>query len=122
MIIFLLGLLTPFLTPHGPNDADLSMVNAPVGTPGYPLGADETGRDICTRLLHSINTAAISALIGASVALAVGVIAGLIGGYFGRGHAIVDRVAVQPHHDVPRPPAAHHPDAGHRRRLPRSRC
>lgn len=83
VIIFLLGILTPFLTQHGPNDADLSMVNAPVGTPGYPLGADETGRDIWTRLLHSINTAAISAIIGAGVALVVGVIAGLIGGYFG---------------------------------------
>jgi peptide/nickel transport system permease protein len=83
VIIFLLGILTPFLTQHGPNDADLAMVNAPVGTPGYPLGADETGRDIWTRLLHSINTAAISAIIGAGVALAVGVVAGLIGGYFG---------------------------------------
>ncbi|RXZ72543.1 dipeptide/oligopeptide/nickel ABC transporter permease/ATP-binding protein [Agromyces albus] len=83
VIIFLLGILTPFLTQHGPNDADLSMVNAPVGTPGYLLGADETGRDIWTRLLHSINTAAISAIIGAGVALVVGVIAGLIGGYFG---------------------------------------
>jgi peptide/nickel transport system permease protein len=83
-LIFLLGLLTPWLTQHGPNEADLSMINAPVGTPGYPLGADESGRDIWTRLLHSINTAGISALIGTSVALAVGVTAGLIGGYFGR--------------------------------------
>lgn len=84
IFIFMLGLLTPLLTQHGPNEADLSMVNAPVGTPGYPLGADETGRDIWTRLLHSINTAAISALIGAGVALFVGVIAGLVGGYFGK--------------------------------------
>lgn len=83
VIIFLLGILTPVLTQHGPNDSDLSMVNAPVGTAGYPLGADEAGRDIWTRLLHSINTAAISAIIGAGVALVVGVIAGLIGGYFG---------------------------------------
>ena len=82
-VIFLLGLLTPWLAPHGPNDADLAMINAPVGTPGYLLGADEAGRDILSRLLHSINTAAISALIGAGVALVVGVIAGLIGGYFG---------------------------------------
>ena len=81
--IFLLGILTPLLTQYGPNDSDLQMVNAPVGTPGYPLGADESGRDIWTRLLHSTNTAAISALIGVSVALVVGVTAGLVGGYFG---------------------------------------
>lgn len=82
-VIFLLGILTPLLTSHGPNEANLSMVNAPVGTPGYPLGADEAGRDIWTRMLHSINTAGISALIGAGVALLVGITAGLIGGYFG---------------------------------------
>ncbi|GAA1445901.1 dipeptide/oligopeptide/nickel ABC transporter permease/ATP-binding protein [Nocardiopsis tropica] len=83
-VIFILGALTPLIAPHGPNQSDVSMVNAPVGTPGYILGADESGHDIFTRLLHSINTAAISALIGTSVALVVGVMAGLIGGYFGR--------------------------------------
>ncbi|MGP9746564.1 ATP-binding cassette domain-containing protein [Brachybacterium sp. AOP29-B2-41] len=83
-VIFVLGALTPLIAPHGPNEADLGMVNAPVGTPGYPLGADESGRDIFSRLLHSINTAAVSALIGTSVALLVGVTAGLVGGYFSR--------------------------------------
>ena len=78
-----LGLATPLLAERGPNQSDLAMVNAPVGTPGYPLGADESGRDIFTRLLHSINTSVISALLGTSVALVVGVAAGLIGGYFG---------------------------------------
>ncbi|SDY66301.1 dipeptide/oligopeptide/nickel ABC transporter permease/ATP-binding protein [Herbiconiux ginsengi] len=84
VIVFALGVLTPLIALHGPNESDLSMVNAPPGTPGYPLGADESGRDIFSRLLHSINTAAIAALIGTGVALVVGIIAGLIGGYFGR--------------------------------------
>lgn len=82
--IFIMGALTPWIAPHGPNESDLSMVNAPVGTPGYLLGADESGRDIFSRLLHSINTAGVSALLGTTVALAVGVAAGLVGGYFGR--------------------------------------
>lgn len=83
-IIVLLGLLTPVLAQHDPNEAQLSAFNAEPGTPGYPLGADQNGRDIASRLLHSINTSVISGLIGASVALAVGVTFGLIGGYFGR--------------------------------------
>ncbi|WP_345477069.1 dipeptide/oligopeptide/nickel ABC transporter permease/ATP-binding protein [Nesterenkonia rhizosphaerae] len=83
-VIFIFGALTPLIAPYGPNESNLSMVNAPVGTEGHLLGADESGRDIFSRLLHSINTAAISALIGTSVALVVGVAAGLIGGYFGR--------------------------------------
>ncbi len=84
VIVFGLGILTPLIELHGPNVSDLSMVNAPPGTPGYPLGADESGRDIFSRLLHSINTAAIAGLIGTGVALGVGVTAGLVGGYFGR--------------------------------------
>jgi peptide/nickel transport system permease protein len=84
IVIFTLGLLTPLIALHGPNESALSMVNAPPGTPGYPLGADESGRDIFSRLLHSINTAAISALLGTGVALIVGITAGLVGGYFGR--------------------------------------
>ncbi|MET0886788.1 MAG: dipeptide/oligopeptide/nickel ABC transporter permease/ATP-binding protein, partial [Mycetocola sp.] len=84
IIVFAMGLLVSVLALHGPNESDLGMVNAPPGTPGYPLGADESGRDIFSRLLHSINTAAISALLGTGVALVVGVTAGLIGGYFGR--------------------------------------
>jgi peptide/nickel transport system permease protein len=83
MVLLILGIFAPFIAPHGPNEADLSMVNAPVGTPGYLLGGDESGRDIFSRLLYSLNTAAISAGIGASVALIIGIVAGLVGGYFG---------------------------------------
>ncbi|MFF4507086.1 ATP-binding cassette domain-containing protein [Streptomyces sp. NPDC001401] len=84
LIVILLGLLSPLLTEHGSNQASLDAVNAPVGTHGYLLGGDKSGRDILARLLASINTSVVSALIGASIALAIGVTFGLVGGYFGR--------------------------------------
>ncbi|WP_354006183.1 dipeptide/oligopeptide/nickel ABC transporter permease/ATP-binding protein [Streptomyces sp. NBC_00199] len=84
LVVVILGLLTPLLTRHGPNDASLDAINAGVGTPGYPLGGDKSGRDIFARLLNSVNTSVVSALIGTSIALATGASAGLIGGYFGR--------------------------------------
>jgi peptide/nickel transport system permease protein len=84
LVIIVLGLLTPWIAPHEPNEAQLNAINAVPGTPGYPLGADQNGRDITSRLLHSINTSMIAGLIGASVALIIGVTFGLIGGYFGR--------------------------------------
>ncbi|MCX4704284.1 dipeptide/oligopeptide/nickel ABC transporter permease/ATP-binding protein [Streptomyces sp. NBC_01373] len=84
LVVVLLGLLTPLLTDHGANAVDLDAVNAGVGEHGYLLGGDKSGRDIFTRLLHSINTSVVSALIGASIALAIGVTFGLVGGYFGR--------------------------------------
>jgi len=84
IIIIILGLLAPLLAGHGPNESDLKVVNADPGTPGYPLGADQSGRDIFSRLLYSVNTSMISGLIGAGVAVVIGVIFGLVGGYFGR--------------------------------------
>ncbi|QFG26928.1 dipeptide/oligopeptide/nickel ABC transporter permease/ATP-binding protein [Actinomadura sp. WMMB 499] len=84
LAIVLLGLLAPLLADHGPNEASLDAINADPGTPGYPLGGDGSGRDIFARLLHSINTSVVSALVGTSIALAIGVTAGLIGGYFER--------------------------------------
>jgi peptide/nickel transport system permease protein len=82
IVLFSAGLLSPLIAPHNPNAANLDAINAGVGTPGYPLGGDESGRDILSRLLYSIETSLISALIGASVALAIGLTAGLVGGYF----------------------------------------
>ena len=83
LLAFTAGVLAPLITQHGPNDSSLDAVNASVGTEGYLLGGDQSGRDIFARLLYSINTAAISGLIGAGVAIVIGMTAGLIGGYFG---------------------------------------
>lgn len=84
LILLLLGVLAPLIASHGPNQANLAVANAPFGTPGYPLGADQSGRDILSRLLYSIQTSAISGAIGAGVALAIGTTFGLIGGYYGK--------------------------------------
>ncbi|MFJ5309237.1 ATP-binding cassette domain-containing protein [Streptomyces sp. NPDC088350] len=83
VVIVLLGLLSPLLTSHGPNHASLDAINADPGKAGYLLGGDQSGRDIFSRLLHSINTSMIAGLIGTSVSLVIGVTAGLVGGYFG---------------------------------------
>jgi peptide/nickel transport system permease protein len=83
VVIGVLGLLASVLAQHDPNQATLAAVNLPMGSPGYPLGADQSGRDIFARLLASIPTSYIAGLIGTAVALAVGVTFGLIGGYVG---------------------------------------
>ncbi|MEV7608553.1 dipeptide/oligopeptide/nickel ABC transporter permease/ATP-binding protein [Microbacterium sp. NPDC089320] len=84
LAIVVLGILAPVIAPHGPNDAAVDAVNTAVGTDGHPLGGDGQGRDILSRLLFSINTSVVSALIGTGVAVLIGTVAGLLGGYFGR--------------------------------------
>ncbi|MFI1484044.1 dipeptide/oligopeptide/nickel ABC transporter permease/ATP-binding protein [Streptomyces sp. NPDC020747] len=83
LVIVVLGILSPLLASHGPNQASLDAINADPGSSGYLLGGDQSGRDIFSRLLHSINTSMIAGLIGTSVPLVIGVTAGLVGGYFG---------------------------------------
>ena len=81
--ITVLGLLAPLLVGN-PNASSLTHVNAPVGTPGYLLGGDSSGRSILSLLVASINIAMLSAVIGAGIAVGLGTVAGLIAGYVGR--------------------------------------
>jgi peptide/nickel transport system permease protein len=78
-----LGLLEPVLSTHSPNFTSLDFINAAPGTPGWPLGGDQYGRDIWARVLASINVSVISALIGATVAITIGTVFGLVAGYRG---------------------------------------
>jgi peptide/nickel transport system permease protein len=82
--LIVMGLLEPVLSTHPPMASDLQFTNAPPGTPGWPLGADQYGRDIWARVLGSINVSLISALIGAGVGVVLGTFFGLIAGYVGK--------------------------------------
>jgi len=63
----------------------------PKGQPGgyvtinndYPLGADNLGRDILTRLLYGARISLLVAFIGPLVSIVVGVLIGLTAGYMG---------------------------------------
>jgi peptide/nickel transport system permease protein len=83
VLVAVVSLMAPVLAPHDPIETNLSMRLAPPGTPDYPLGADELGRDMLSRLIWG---GRISLLIGFSavmVAMILGVGIGLLAGYFG---------------------------------------
>ncbi|MGL5138923.1 MAG: ABC transporter permease [Beijerinckiaceae bacterium] len=88
LLITLLALLAPWLSPHDPYDQDLTKRMLPPfwmerTVAAHPLGTDNLGRDYLSRLLHG---ARISLLIGISVMLIsglIGTVLGLAAGYFG---------------------------------------
>ena len=88
LLVVLLALLAPWLSPHDPYAQDLTQRNVPpvwydAGTWLHPMGTDPLGRDYLSRLFYG---ARISLLIGASVALISGLIGttmGMLAGYFG---------------------------------------
>ena len=69
-LVGLAVIFAPWLSGHGPDDADNLARLAPVGTPGYLLGTDQQGRDMLVRLLY-----------GGRVSLLVGIVPVLVAGY-----------------------------------------
>jgi len=90
LLIVLVAVFAPWLSPHDPYVQDLTHRTAPPvwydkGTWLHPLGTDQLGRDYLSRLFYG---ARISLLIGLSVALISGLIGtalGMAAGYFGGG-------------------------------------
>jgi peptide/nickel transport system permease protein len=85
LLVALVSLLAPALAPRDPIETNLAQRLAPIGTPGYPLGADDLGRDILSRLIWGGRISLIIGFSAVMVALVLGVLIGLVAGYFGGG-------------------------------------
>ena len=86
LLLMLLAILAaPLLAPHDPYQTSMVRRLKPAGFPGYPLGTDELGRDLLTRLLYGgrlswyIGITPVVIAFGAGGLL--GVLAGFIGGW-----------------------------------------
>ena len=82
----LLGVFAPLLAPHDPLQQKLDHRMAPgvwAGNPAYPLGTDELGRDILSRIIYGTRVSLIIGVIAIMLMNFLGVSAGLIAGYFG---------------------------------------
>jgi microcin C transport system permease protein len=73
------------LIPFGPNESHLELDGYPPYKPSlqHPLGTDDRGRDILTRLLYGYRVSFTFAVVISLLGLAVGVVIGGIQGYFG---------------------------------------
>ena len=64
----------------------------PVGTPGHPLGTDELGRDMLTRLLFGGRTSLLMGIAPVATALLIGGTLGMVAGFLGgRVNAVIMR-------------------------------
>jgi peptide/nickel transport system permease protein len=72
------------LAPYGANEQDITQrLRAPdLGT--HPLGTDELGRDILSRLLYGGRVSLLVGVIAVAVSCPVGVLVGIVAGYAGR--------------------------------------
>ena len=78
------AVLAPLLAPHDPDVIDTARRLARPFTPGHPLGTDEFGRDLLSRLLHGARTSLVVGLAATALAAAAGSGFGLLAGFVGR--------------------------------------
>lgn len=55
------------------------------GQPFFPLGADQEGRDLLSRIIYAARISMSIGLVGVSISLLLGVVMGGVSGYFGGG-------------------------------------
>lgn len=73
----------PVLAPHDPTAVSLARASEGPG-PVHPLGTDEVGRDLLSRLLFGARLSLLTGVVAVGVALALGLPIGLVAGSAGR--------------------------------------
>jgi ABC-type dipeptide/oligopeptide/nickel transport system permease subunit len=80
-LMYATALFAPWLAPYGYNEQNLDAVEQPPSW-AYPLGTDEVGRDLLSRIIWGTRSAAFVSITVTLVNLALGVPLGTMSGYF----------------------------------------
>jgi peptide/nickel transport system permease protein len=83
LLLFLIALLAPFISPHDPIAVNADNAYLPPLSPSHLLGTDELGRDLFSRVLWGARVSLPVAFVAVAVGLVAGGVIGLISGYFG---------------------------------------
>src|SRR4029078_11372848 len=82
-LIFLSALCAPWLGPADPYQGSMIRRLRHIGTPNYPLGTDELGRDMLARLVYGGRLSLVIGHTPALVSLLLRTSLGLVAGYVG---------------------------------------
>ncbi len=83
LLLVALALFAPWLVPHDPYQASMLQRLKPIGTPGLPLGSDELGRDMLSRLILGTRLSLFIGITPVLCAFVLGTVIGIVAGYAG---------------------------------------
>jgi len=83
LLLVVLAVFGGYLTPADPYKASMLSRLKPIGTPGFPLGTDELGRDMLSRLMVGARLSLFMGITPVVAAFAIGSALGLLAGYAG---------------------------------------
>jgi peptide/nickel transport system permease protein len=81
--LVLMAILAPYVAPADPYRSSMLRRLRPIGTAGFPLGTDELGRDMLSRLIYGGRLSLLMGVTPVIVAFFVGSFIGIIAGYIG---------------------------------------
>lgn len=82
VIMIMSAVFAPWIAPHDPNEIrPLDRLVPPSGE--FPLGTDNFGRDIFSRLLYGAQVSLVIAFVAQTVAISIGITLGMLAGWFG---------------------------------------
>lgn len=83
LLLIAVGLLGAWLAPADPYQASMLNRLKPIGTPNYPLGSDELGRDMLSRLIVGARLSLFIGITPVLCAFVIGSVIGIVAGYAG---------------------------------------
>ena len=83
LAIILVALLAPYIAPQDPYKGMTLRRLRPPGTDGFPLGTDELGRDMLSRLIYGARLSLFMGVTPVLFALVIGSMIGITAGYAG---------------------------------------
>ncbi|MDQ2101156.1 ABC transporter permease [Azospirillum isscasi] len=83
LAIVLSAVFADLLAPADPYKTSMIRRLKPIGTPNHPLGTDELGRDMLSRLLYGGRMSLVMGITPVLNALAIGGLLGIVAGFFG---------------------------------------
>lgn len=88
VLITLLAVFADWVAPHSPVEQFRTHILVPPfwqegGSLAFPLGTDDIGRDMLSRLIHGARLSLVIGLLVVTLSLVVGVSLGLLAGYYG---------------------------------------
>jgi peptide/nickel transport system permease protein len=79
-VLAVAAVLAPWIAPYDPNAMAFMMMEAP--SFAHPLGVDDLGRDLLSRILWGARVSLFVGLLTVSIALFLGVAGGILAGYY----------------------------------------
>lgn len=83
LLLILIAILAPLLAPMDPYAGRTIRRLRPVGTAGFPLGTDELGRDMLSRLIYGARYSLMMGVTPVILAFGIGSLIGIVAGYVG---------------------------------------